>query len=115
RIVWGIDRTTPCPSFAKEGNLTARLQLTRTSKCTPTGKRENAHTPGPCYNPPMHVLLLRLALGLYCVGLVHSVLTVFTKKQTFFRPSAIAVAIGFACHAASIVIRAIELQSIPLT
>jgi cytochrome c-type biogenesis protein CcsB len=63
----------------------------------------------------MHVLLLRLALGLYCVGLVHSVLTVFTKKQTFFRPSAIAVAIGFAFHAASIVLRAVQLQSIPLT
>src|SRR5262249_20346727 len=63
----------------------------------------------------MHVLLLRLALGLYCVGLVHSVLTVFTKKQTFFRPAAIAVGIGFACHAGSILIRAFELHSIPLT
>jgi cytochrome c-type biogenesis protein CcsB len=63
----------------------------------------------------MHVLLLRLALGLYCVGLLHSVLTVFAKKQTFFKPAAISVGIGFACHAASIVLRALELHSIPLT
>jgi cytochrome c-type biogenesis protein CcsB len=63
----------------------------------------------------MHVLLLRLALGLYCVGLLHSVLTVFTKKQTFFKPAAISVGIGFVCHAVSIVLRALELHSIPLT
>jgi cytochrome c-type biogenesis protein CcsB len=63
----------------------------------------------------MHVLLLRLALGLYCVGLVHSVLTVLRKKQTFFKPAAIAVLIGFALHSASIAIHGIELGSIPLT
>ena len=45
-----------------------------------------------CYNPQMHVLLLRLALGLYSVGLVHSILSVFKKKQTFFKPALVAAA-----------------------
>ena len=62
----------------------------------------------------MHVLLLRLALGLYSVGLVHSVFSVLKKKQTFFRPAAAAVVTGFVCHAASITMRAYELRTIPL-
>ncbi len=33
----------------------------------------------------MHVVLLRLALGLYSVGFAHAVLTALNKKQTFFR------------------------------
>src|SRR5262249_23262710 len=63
----------------------------------------------------MHVLLLRLALGLYGVGLLHSVLTVLREKQTFFKPAAIAVLIGFILHATSIAMRGFELLSIPLT
>src|SRR5437867_3537683 len=63
----------------------------------------------------MYVLLLRLALGLYGVGFVHSVLTVLKRKQAFFGPAAIAVGVGFACQAASIVIRGVERGSIPLT
>ena len=39
----------------------------------------------------MHVILLRLALGLYSVGLLHSVLTVLKRKHTFFRPALMAV------------------------
>ena len=45
----------------------------------------------------MHVQLLRLALGLYFLGLVHSVLTVLRKKETFFMPAAIAMIAGFLC------------------
>jgi cytochrome c-type biogenesis protein CcsB len=63
----------------------------------------------------MHVVLLRLALGLYSLGLVHSVLTVFNKKQTFFRPALMSVLAGLLCHIAAIVFRAVELQYIPLT
>src|SRR6185295_3394829 len=59
----------------------------------------------------MHVQLLRLALALYSVGLVHSVLTVLRRKQTLFKPAVAATFVGFVLHAASIVLRAYELQS----
>jgi|SRR5688572_6179660 len=61
----------------------------------------------------MHEDLLKLALGLYSVGMVHSVLTVLRKKETFFKPAVIATLIGFVCHAASIVIRALEQNGFP--
>jgi cytochrome c-type biogenesis protein CcsB len=63
----------------------------------------------------MHVLLLRLALGLYSLGFAHAVLTVLNKKQTLFRPALIAVSAGFALHAGSIILRAIDLRYLPLT
>jgi len=63
----------------------------------------------------MQVLLLRLALGLYSVGLVHSILSVFKRKQTFFEPALVAVITGFGCHVASILIRAYDLQYLPIT
>ena len=63
----------------------------------------------------MHVVLLRLALGLYFVGFVHAVLTALKKKQTIFRPALIAVSAGFVLHAASIVSRAVEVRYLPLT
>jgi cytochrome c-type biogenesis protein CcsB len=62
----------------------------------------------------MHVQLLKLALGLYSVGLLHSVLTVLRKKQTLFKPAVVATLIGFTCHAASIVARVYEQQTFPL-
>jgi cytochrome c-type biogenesis protein CcsB len=62
----------------------------------------------------MHVQLLRLALGLYSVGLLHSVFTVLRKKQTLFKPAVVATIAGFALHAASIVVRAIDLQRFAL-
>ena len=62
----------------------------------------------------MHVQLLRLALGLYSVGLLHSVFTVLRKKQTLFKPAVVATLVGFAFHAASIVVRAIHLQRFAL-
>ena len=54
----------------------------------------------------MHVALLRLALGLYSLGLAHSVLTALNKKQTFFRPAFFAVMAGFVLQVASIVVQA---------
>src|SRR5688572_12214989 len=62
----------------------------------------------------MHVQLLGLALGLYSVGLLHSVLTVLRKKQTLFKPALVATLLGFVCHVASMALRAYELQAIPL-
>ena len=58
--------------------------------------------------------LLRLALGLYFVGLVHSVLTVFRKKETFFKPAAAAMIAGFVVHAIAITMKAVELHSLPI-
>ncbi len=63
----------------------------------------------------MYVILLRLALGLYLVGLVHSILTTLKKKQTFFRPALYAVQAGLVLHLASIVLRAMDVQYLPLT
>jgi cytochrome c-type biogenesis protein CcsB len=64
---------------------------------------------------PMHVLLLRLALGLYSVGFAHAALTALLRKQTFFRPALAAVSAGFVVHALSIALRALEVHYLPLT
>jgi cytochrome c-type biogenesis protein CcsB len=63
----------------------------------------------------MHVFLLRLALGLYSVGLAHSVLTALKKKQTLFRPALISVAAGFVAQVTWIVLRAMQVHYLPLT
>jgi ABC-type transport system involved in cytochrome c biogenesis permease subunit len=60
----------------------------------------------------MHGPLLRLALVLYSVGLLHSVLTVLRKKQTLFAPAVVAAIAGFICHATSIVLRAYDPQTV---
>jgi len=65
--------------------------------------------------PLMYVVLLRLALGLYSVGLLHSILTVLNKKPTIFKPALFAMIGGFACHVTSIILRALEVHYIPLT
>jgi len=63
----------------------------------------------------MHVVLLRLALGLYSFGFAHSVLTALKKKQTFFQPALAAVFAGFILHVASIALRALDVRYLPLT
>ena len=63
----------------------------------------------------MHVVLLRLALGLYSVGFAHSVLTALNKKQTFFRTALFSVFAGFILQVASIVLQTLELHHLPLT
>src|SRR5262245_42635517 len=62
----------------------------------------------------MHVVLLRLALGLYCVGFVHAVLSVLNKRHTWFKPALVAVFAGFVLHATSIMLRAAEVRYLPL-
>jgi cytochrome c-type biogenesis protein CcsB len=59
--------------------------------------------------------LLRLALGLYFLGLMHSVLTILRKKETLFIPASIAMIAGFLCQATAIGYKAYELHSLPLT
>ena len=69
-----------------------------------------------CYNPSMlHVMLLRLALALYSLGLAHSILTALNKKQTFFRPALYAVMAGFVFQVSSIIVRAAQVHYLPLT
>ena len=63
----------------------------------------------------MHVVLLRLALGLYSVGFAHSVLTALNKKQTLFRPALVCGFRRICTAVASIVLRAWKLQYLPLT
>ena len=63
----------------------------------------------------MHVVLLRVALALYSVGLLHSVLTVLNRKYSLFHLSLVSMIGGFICHSASIILRAVELQYMPLT
>jgi cytochrome c-type biogenesis protein CcsB len=62
----------------------------------------------------MHVRLLGLALGLYSVGLAHSVLTILRKKQTLYTPAVVAMVLGFVAHVASMILLAYASQSIPL-
>ena len=63
----------------------------------------------------MHIVLLRVALALYSVGLLHSIVTVLNKKYTLFRAGLVAVVAGFLCQTASIILRAVELRYMPLT
>jgi cytochrome c-type biogenesis protein CcsB len=63
----------------------------------------------------MHVVLLRLALGLYFVGFAHSALTALRKKQTLFGPALAAVCVGFVLQVTSIVLRTMEVHYLPLT
>src|SRR3989441_10078597 len=63
----------------------------------------------------MHVVLLRLALGLYSFVFAHSVLTALKKKQPFFQPALAAVSGVFSLHVPPIARRALDVRSLPLT
>ena len=63
----------------------------------------------------MHVVLLRVALALYAVGLAHSVVTVLGRRYAFFRVALWAVIGAFVCLSVSILLRAGELETMPLT
>jgi cytochrome c-type biogenesis protein CcsB len=63
----------------------------------------------------MHVVLLRVALALYSVGLLHSVVTVLNRRYALFRPGLYAVIAAFILQTLSIVLRAGELNHMPLT
>lgn len=63
----------------------------------------------------MDVVLLRVALALYTVGLIHSVITVLGRRYAFFRPGLYAVIAGFTCQVIALAVRASELNTMPLT
>ncbi len=63
----------------------------------------------------MDIVLLRVALSLYSIGLVHSVVTVLSSRYTLFRVSLAAVVAGWICHAAAIALDAGEPVLTPLT
>ncbi len=46
----------------------------------------------------MSLLLLRLTIGFYSVGLLHSFLTIITRKKTLFRVALGGISVGFFCH-----------------
>jgi cytochrome c-type biogenesis protein CcsB len=50
----------------------------------------------------MSLLLLRLTIALYSIGLLHSFLTIITRKKTLFRVALFGIGSGFLCHALSI-------------
>ncbi|MEW5974863.1 MAG: c-type cytochrome biogenesis protein CcsB [Acidobacteriota bacterium] len=51
----------------------------------------------------MSLTLLRLTVALYSIGLLHSFLTIITRKKTLFRVALIGIGAGFFTHALSIV------------
>src|SRR5256712_4637576 len=63
----------------------------------------------------MHVVLLRLALGLYSLGLAHSVLTALKKKQTFSQAVWAAFSAVFILRFASLPLVALSGRFLPLT
>ncbi len=63
----------------------------------------------------MSILFLRLTIALYSVGLVHSFLTIITRKKTLFRVSMLGIYSGFCTHALSIVFAWRETQHLPVT
>jgi cytochrome c-type biogenesis protein CcsB len=59
---------------------------------------------------PLRITLLWLALGLYSVGLLHSILSILKKKQTLFKPALAAVFIGFLFHMTSTLLSGYEIR-----
>jgi cytochrome c-type biogenesis protein CcsB len=63
----------------------------------------------------MSLLFLRLAIALYSIGLLHSFLTIVTRKKTLFRVALFGICSGFVTHALSIVFSWIETKHLPVT
>lgn len=63
----------------------------------------------------MDVVLLRVALALYSIGLVHAIVTILGRRYVLFRVGLWAVVAGFLCQAFSIILRAEEVNYMPLT
>jgi cytochrome c-type biogenesis protein CcsB len=56
----------------------------------------------------MSVILLRLTIALYSIGLLHSFLTIITRKKTLFRVALFGIGSGFLSHGLSILYAWIE-------
>ncbi|HVN82506.1 MAG TPA: c-type cytochrome biogenesis protein CcsB [Terriglobia bacterium] len=63
----------------------------------------------------MSILFLRLTIAFYSVGLVHSFLTIITRKKTLFRVALFGIYSGLCCHALSIFFAWRETQHLPVT
>ena len=63
----------------------------------------------------MSLILLRITIAFYSVGLLHSFLTIITRKKTLFRVAIFGIGSGFVSHGLSIVYAWIEGQHPPIT
>jgi cytochrome c-type biogenesis protein CcsB len=63
----------------------------------------------------MSLFLLRVTIGLYSIGLLHSFLTIVTRKKTLFRVALLGIGSGFLTHSFSIVYAWIEGRHPPVT
>ena len=63
----------------------------------------------------MSLLFLRLSLALYSIGLLHSFLTIITRKKTLFRVALFGICSGFLTHALSILFTWLETDHPPVT
>ena len=63
----------------------------------------------------MSTFFLRLTIALYSVGLLHSFLTIITRKKTLFRVAMAGIGLGFISHGLSILFAWIELDHPPIT
>jgi len=63
----------------------------------------------------MSLLFLRLTIALYSIGLLHSFLTIITRKKTLFRVALFGICSGFVTHALSIVFTWKETQHPPVS
>ena len=63
----------------------------------------------------MSLLLLRLTIGFYSVGLLHSFLTIITRKKTLFRVALAGISAGFICHVLAISLAWSETRHPPIS
>ena len=63
----------------------------------------------------MSLLFLRLTMAFYSVGLLHSFLTIITRKKTLFRVALLGICSGFVTHALSIVFTWLETKHPPVS
>lgn len=63
----------------------------------------------------MSIILLRLTIGLYSIGLLHSFLSIITRKKTLFRVALGGIWAGFVCHLLSILMAWFESRHPPIS
>jgi len=63
----------------------------------------------------MSTLFLRLTIGLYSIGLLHSFLTIVTRKKTLFRVAMAGIGFGFLTHGLAIAFAWMENHHPPIT
>jgi len=63
----------------------------------------------------MSTLFLRLTIAFYSIGLLHSFLTIITRKKTLFRVALAGIGFGFLTHALAILFAWVESGHPPIT